>query len=81
MTNLGHAIGSLTGLFLPTEYYALICFFIIVPLVWVRRIEKFANFHILADIAILLTLVVVISFALMFLGEHGPAEGFVPINN
>jgi amino acid permease len=60
----------------------LLCFVVYTPLCWVRKIEKFALFHIFADLMILATVTVVAYYAFVKLndnnGELGP--DIVPIN-
>lgn len=50
----------------------LACFIVFVPLVWVRKIEKFSFFHIFADIAILIGVITIIVYATIELADnHG----------
>jgi proton-coupled amino acid transporter len=47
------------------------CFIFYAPLVLVRKIEKFANFHILADIAIVVSVLTITCYAAYQLHENG----------
>jgi proton-coupled amino acid transporter len=51
------------------------------PLTWVRKIQKFAKFHVFADIAIGLTICVIVVYTFMFYQEQkGFSEDVTPIN-
>jgi len=58
----------------------IICFAIFTPLCWVRKLEKFNWTHIIADMLILLTSIIVLVFAFIRLGEYGWGEGLEAIN-
>ena len=47
------------------------CFLIYTPLVWVRKIEKFAFFHVFADIAIGIGLIVITVYGTKEIVNHG----------
>lgn len=51
-----------------------------VPLCLVRKIEKFAFFHIFADVAIMIGLTVIIIYASIELSKHGFTDDVEPIN-
>ena len=48
-----------------------VCFIIYVPLCWVRKIEKFAFFHVVADISIVIGLTVITVYASIELNDNG----------
>ena len=58
------------------------CFLIFIPLVYVRKIEKFAFFHIFADIAIMIGVLTISIYAGLELKENGNtfSEQTEPIN-
>jgi len=58
----------------------LLCFVIYVPLCLVRRIEKFAWTHLVADVLIILTLLVIFVYALLKLSDKGWGSGIDLIN-
>ena len=47
------------------------CFVIYTPLCWVRRIEKFNATHIIADVLILATVIIIIVFAILRVNKLG----------
>lgn len=51
------------------------------PLCWVRKIEKFNAFHILADFLIMLTIIIILIFAFMKIKDDGFNSGIEAINN
>lgn len=51
-------------------WYGLLEFCIFVPLVYVRKIEKFSIFHIFADFTIFATVVILIVYAGIFIGDE-----------
>lgn len=57
------------------------CFIIYVPLCWVRKIEKFNASHIVADVLILVTLITIMIYAGLHVGEAGWGPNIKPINN
>lgn len=61
--------------------FGLICFLILAPLCWVRKISTFSDYHILADISILLVLVIVVSFGILAAFNDGIHASEVKIVN
>ena len=59
-----------------------VCMTIYVPLVLVRKIEKFASTHMFGDIMIFITLVAIITYASINVSDQGgfTTEGFVAFN-
>ena len=57
-----------------------VCFLIYVPLCWVRKIEKFAIFHVVADISIVIGLTVITIYASIELKDHGFSDDEELIN-
>ena len=55
---------------------------ILVPLVWVRKIQKFAMFHVFGDLTIAVTIVIIVVFASLYLesDERPKHPEFVPLN-
>ena len=47
------------------------CFVILVPLVWVRKIQAFAYFHIFADTTIVWTISVIVGYAVKKYMDNG----------
>eukprot|EP00344_Euplotes_crassus_P010756 CAMPEP_0197003506 /NCGR_PEP_ID=MMETSP1380-20130617/7746_1 /TAXON_ID=5936 /ORGANISM="Euplotes crassus, Strain CT5" /LENGTH=371 /DNA_ID=CAMNT_0042422027 /DNA_START=16 /DNA_END=1128 /DNA_ORIENTATION=+ len=58
-----------------------VCFAIYTPLCWVRKIEKFAFFHIFADIAIAIGLIVIMIYGTKNAVNNGFASDVELINN
>jgi proton-coupled amino acid transporter len=69
--NARAVFSKILGLKISIWYYAAVCFGLLAPLVWVRKISKFSNFHIFADLAIVLTILVVIGFGCLEIRENG----------
>jgi amino acid permease len=69
----GKYVSVITGLF---------CFLVYTPLCWVRKIEKFAIFHLFADAMILTTIIVVVIYTTLQFKEQDweLGEGLQPIN-
>lgn len=57
------------------------CFLIYVPLCWVRKIEKFAYFHIFADLAIAIGLIVIIVYGTKNMVNNGFSKDIEAINS
>ena len=51
------------------------------PLCFIRKIERFAFTHIIADVLIIGTLVVICSYNVVKIKDDGWGEGVAPINN
>ena len=47
------------------------CFIILTPIMWVRRLQKLAIFHIFGDIMVFLVTISVVSFSLYYWASHG----------
>lgn len=62
---------SNTGVVCPYWVIGVMLFFIYTPLCWVRKIQKFARYHVFADIALLITLVVVVVYAVANVAQKG----------
>lgn len=56
------------------------CFVIYVPLCWIRKIETFNWSHIFADILIISTILIIITYGLIHLKNNGWGEGVVAVN-
>jgi len=69
----------------PLEYkwiYAPICFFILLPLVMVRKIQTFAKFHIFGDVMIALLVVTSLAYATKDVVDNGwKAKGLPAFNS
>ena len=60
---------------MANTYIGALCFVIYVPLCLVRKIEKFAFTHIIADGLIMITTLVILVYALMQLSDSGWGKG------
>lgn len=58
----------------------LICFLVYTPLVYVRKIEKFAFFHIVADLSIFFGVIVISIYAIIHADKHGFSDDTQLIN-
>jgi proton-coupled amino acid transporter len=70
------------GVIINKWWFLPICMIIYVPLVLVRKIEKFAGTHLFADIMIFLTLVAIVTYASVHVSNvgHFTTEGFFALN-
>lgn len=57
-----------TGHQIPKWWFLLICCAIWVPLVFIRKIEVFAKFHVFGDVLIIITILVIASYAGYYVG-------------
>jgi solute carrier family 36 (proton-coupled amino acid transporter) len=69
--NFNEILGYHFGFRLEHWKMGVVWFFIYTPLTWVRKIQKFAKYHLFADIAIGLTLLVIIIYGLVFFQLQG----------
>jgi len=60
---------------------AIFCFIIFTLLCYVRKIEIFASTHLFADIMIVLTLIAIMSYAGIKMGDTGNRLSTLPIFN
>lgn len=63
------------------NWFCLLCFIIFSTLCLVRKIEIFASTHIFADLMILITLITVISYGSIEIGNHGAQLSNMPFIN
>lgn len=62
-------------------YIGIGCFVIYTPLCWVRRIEKFNVTHIIADIMILVTVIILIVYSILRIDKFGyPTQDYQFLN-
>lgn len=62
--NLQLLVGQLFGLYTTNiVYFGIICFAVLTPMVWVRRIQAFAYFHVFADLTVLWTVGLLVAYA------------------
>lgn len=70
------------GIKVSVFYLGLILFGILAPMVWVRRLQVYAQFHLFADIVISFAIIVIIVFATQeTTANHGFSDDIEPINN
>jgi proton-coupled amino acid transporter len=69
VTNTHEVLLYFAGISVSDFWIAVGIFMIFTPLTWVRKISKFASFNIFADISILATIVVLIVYAGMYIGD------------
>lgn len=69
--NMGDILSFRLGMEIKHWWIGLFWFFVYAPLTWVRRLQKFAKFHVFADVTILTALFVILCYTCVFYGEAG----------
>lgn len=67
-----HLLTSITGI---------LCFAVYVPLCWIRKIQTLNGSHIFADIIIMMTVLIIVTFGVVHLSKHGWGKEVVAVNH
>lgn len=69
--NLANILSYRLGVKIEHWWIGVFCFVIYTPLTWVRKLQKFARFHVFADFTVLTALFVILCYTCVYYGDAG----------